>query len=136
MFIAAFLAGSVLPFSSEVVMAGLQAAGLNAVQLVIWASVGNVLGGMCNYAVGRAGKTEWMERYLHIKKEKLDKTLEYTKGKGAWMGLFSAVPVIGDVITVALGYMRCNVFVTFVCIVIGKTLRYILIAAGVGAIDG
>lgn len=44
MLVSAFLAGSFFPFSSEVVMSGLQAAGLEPIQLVLYGSIGNVLG--------------------------------------------------------------------------------------------
>ena len=64
MLVAAFLAGSFFPFSSEAVMVGLQAAGLAPLPLVIYGSIGNVLGSMFNYGVGRLGKMEWIERYL------------------------------------------------------------------------
>ena len=73
MLVAAFLAGSFFPFSSEVVMSGLQAAGLEPIQLVLYGSIGNVLGSMFNYGVGRMGKLEWIEKYLHVKKESLNK---------------------------------------------------------------
>ena len=56
MLVAAFLAGSFFPFSSEVVMVALNAAGLDAWQLVIYGTVGNVAGGMLNYGLGRMGK--------------------------------------------------------------------------------
>lgn len=69
MLAAAFLAGSFFPFSSEAVMAGLQAAGLEPLPLVIYGSIGNVLGSMFNYGVGRMGKMEWIEKYLHVKKK-------------------------------------------------------------------
>ena len=55
MLLSAFLAGSVLPFSSEIVMASLQAAGLDVWQLVAYGTIGNVLGGALNYGVGRLG---------------------------------------------------------------------------------
>ena len=59
MLAAAFLAGSFFPFSSEAVMAGLQAAGLEPLPLVIYGSIGNVLGSMFNYGVGRMGQQEF-----------------------------------------------------------------------------
>ncbi len=68
MLVSAFLAGSFFPFSSEVVMSGLQAAGLDPIPLVIYGSIGNVLGSLFNYGVGRLGKMEWIEKYLHVKK--------------------------------------------------------------------
>ena len=68
MLIAAFIAGSFLPFSSEAVMVGLVAAGLEPVPLAIYGTIGNWLGSMFNYGVGRLGKMEWIEKYLHVKK--------------------------------------------------------------------
>ena len=56
MAISAFLAASILPFSSEAVMVGLLAAGLDMWALVAWGTVGNVLGSMFNYSIGRMGK--------------------------------------------------------------------------------
>ena len=56
MLIAAFIAGSFLPFSSEAVMVGLVAAGLEPVPLAIYGTIGNWLGSMFNYGVGRLGK--------------------------------------------------------------------------------
>ena len=85
MLAAAFLAGSFFPFSSEVVMSGLQAAGLEPIQLVLYGSIGNVLGSMFNYGVGRMGKLEWIEKYLHVKKESLDKAQNFMADRGAWM---------------------------------------------------
>lgn len=82
MLAAAFLAGSFFPFSSEAVMAGLQAAGLEPLPLVIYGSIGNVLGSMFNYGVGRMGKMEWIEKYLHVKKKSLDKAERFMAGRG------------------------------------------------------
>lgn len=134
MFIAAFLAASILPFSSEAVMVGLQAAGLDPVALIAYGTIGNVLGSMFNYTIGRLGKMEWIEKYLHVKKEDLDKAHKFMAGKGAWMGLLSVIPVIGDVITVALGLMRANVVIVVISVTISKLARYILLVYGASLI--
>ena len=134
MLIAAFLAASILPFSSEAVMVGLQAAGLDPVALIAYGTIGNVLGSMFNYTIGRLGKMEWIEKYLHVKKEDLDKAHKFMAGKGAWMGLLSVIPVIGDVITVALGLMRANVVIVVISVTISKLARYILLVYGTSLI--
>lgn len=130
MLVAAFLAGSFFPFSSEAVMVALQAAGLQPVPLVIYATVGNTLGSYFNYWVGHMGKTEWIEKYLHVSNESLDKARRFMRGRGAWMGIFAFLPLIGTAITILLGLMRANVIVSFVSILIGKILRYVLLALG------
>ena len=63
MFLSAILAGSVVPFSSEVVMLGLMAAGLDRWPLIIWATVGNVLGALLTHYMGRLGRIDWIEKY-------------------------------------------------------------------------
>lgn len=127
MLVAAFLAGSFIPFSSEAVMIGLIAAGLNPWLLVAYGSVGNILGSLFNYAVGRMGKIQWIERYLHVKPEALDKARKFLSGHGAWMGFFAFIPILGNAITITLGIMRANLFITTLSISIGKVGRYALL---------
>lgn len=134
MLVAAFLAGSFFPFSSEAVMAGLQAAGLNPVSLVVYGSIGNVLGSMFNYGMGRLGKMEWLEKYLHVKKEDLDKAERFMAGRGAWMGFFAFIPILGSAITIVLGLTRANLPVSVISITIGKVLRYLLLVYGLSFI--
>ncbi len=134
MAISAFLAASILPFSSEAVMVGLLAAGLDMWALVAWGTVGNVLGSMFNYSIGRMGKMEWIEKYLHTKPEDLERAKRFMRGRGAWMGLFSCVPVIGDVITIALGLMRANITIFIVSVTISKLVRYIVLMVTAGAL--
>lgn len=134
MLAAAFLAGSFFPFSSEAVMAGLQAAGLAPLPLVIYGSIGNVLGSMFNYGVGRMGKMEWIEKYLHVKKKSLDKAERFMAGRGAWMGFFAFLPLLGSAITIVLGLTRANVPISILSITIGKVLRYVLLVYGLSFI--
>ena len=130
MLVAAFIAGSVFPFSSEAVMLGLIAAGLDPWQLMAYGTVGNILGSMFNYGVGRLGRPEWIERYLHVKPEQMEKALRFMKGRGAWMGFFAFLPVLGSAISVALGLMRANLLITLISISLGKVLRYALLVWG------
>lgn len=130
MLISAFTAGSFFPFSSEAVMFGLMAAGLNPLTLAIYGTIGNVAGSLLNYGIGRLGKMEWIERYLHVNKQKLDKAERFMAGRGAWMGFFAFVPVIGSAITIVLGLMRANLFITTISITLGKIVRYALLILG------
>ena len=130
MLIAAFLAGSFFPFSSEAVMLGFMAAGLDNWTLIIYGTVGNVLGSLFNYGVGRMGRLDWVERYLHVKKEELDKAQRFMAGRGAWMGFFAFLPILGSAITIMLGFMRSNFFISMLSITIGKLLRYVVLVFG------
>ena len=119
MLLAAFLAGSFFPFSSEMVMAGLMATGLDPLKLAFYGTVGNVLGSALNYGVGRMGKVEWFEKYLHVKQKDLDRAERFMAGRGAWMGFFAFLPLLGSAITILLGLMRSNVVITFIAITLG-----------------
>ena len=132
MFLAAFLAGSFFPFSSEAVIIALMATGLDPWVLMIYGTAGNVLGSVLNYCVGRMGKMEWIEKYLHVNKEKLDKAHRFMAGRGAWMVFFAFLPVLGSAITIALGLMRSNIIITFLAITLGKIFRYVILIYGAG----
>ena len=128
MLAAAFLAGSFFPFSSDAVMTALVAVGLDPVQLTIYATIGNVAGGLFNYGVGRMGRLDWIERYLHVSKESLDKATKFMGGHGAWMGFFAFVPILGSAITICLGLMRANIIISVISITLGKFIRYAILA--------
>lgn len=130
MLMSAFLAGSFFPFSSEAVMLALLAAGMDGWQLIIYGTIGNVLGGMFNYGVGRMGRMDWIEKYLHVKKKDLDKAHRFMAGHGAWMGFFAFLPILGSAITILLGLMRSNITISIISITIGKFLRYLLLVYG------
>ena len=92
MLISAFLAGSIFPLSSEIVMLGLMAAGLDPWTLVAYGTVGNALGSMFNYWIGSLGRIDWIEKYLHVKKKELDRAQRFLAGRGAWMGFLPSCP--------------------------------------------
>ena len=130
MLLAAFLAGSFLPFSSELVMVTLQAAGLDGMLLVAYGTVGNVAGGMFNYCMGRLGKMEWIEHYLHVSSDSIAKAQRFMRGHGALMGFFAFIPILGSAITITLGLTRANLPLSFLSITLGKLLRYLLLIYG------
>jgi len=131
LFLASFLAATILPFGSEFVFVTLIAFRLDPWLCTIIASVGNWLGGMTNYYLGRLGKTEWIEKYLKVKKEKIEKIQQWLHGKGAVMAFFSFLPAVGDIIALALGYMRANVYIVNICMFLGKFIRYVMLMYGV-----
>lgn len=127
LFISAFVAGSILPFSSEVVLTVLVQMGADPTLSLIAASLGNTAGGLVCYGLGYLGNMEWIERWLKIDKQKMDKVSGFVKRYGAVMGLFGVLPWVGEVIIVLLGLMRSNVYITTLTMFIGKFIRYILI---------
>ena len=120
LFISAFVSATILPGNSEIVMVAVLAKFPNLFwETIVVATIGNTMGGMTSYAVGRIvpNKVErkalgWMRRY------------------GAWSLLLSWVPVIGDALCVAAGWFRINPWLALVMLAIGKCARYLVIAGG------
>jgi membrane protein YqaA with SNARE-associated domain len=131
LFIAAFLAGSIIPFSSEAVLGLLLIAGYDSWGCVFSATLGNWLGGVTCYYIGFLGKTEWIHTYLKIPEEKLSKMQRFLKGKGSLFGFFVFIPVIGDIMIVALGLLRANPLGTLLSMMVGKFSRYYLVVIGI-----
>ena len=136
MFISAFLAGTILPFSSEAVLLACVGLGLDPVWSTISTTAGNALGGITCYWIGHLGKTEWIEKYLGVNKKQMDRAERFIHGRGSWIALFSFLPVIGDAILIVLGWMRANVWIVALSMTIGKLARYaLLVAATLGVIE-
>ena len=123
-FVAAFLAATILPFSSEVVLTGVLLAGASYWPCMVAATIGNFLGGMTCYWLGMLGKTEWIEKYLKMDKAKIDKVQEWVRNRGTWMAFFVFLPGIGDFVAVALGFLRANVWLVAFFMFLGKAVRY------------
>ena len=124
MFISAFLAGSILPLSSEFVLAGLVAAGVAPFELLLSATLGNTLGSALNYGIGRLGREAWIERWVKVTPEQLERGKGYVRRFGFWGGLLSWLPVLGELITVAMGFLRVNLPLSLLTIFVGKLVRY------------
>lgn len=126
LFVAAFVAGTVIPFSSEATMVAMVALGLHPAGCVAVAALGNTFGGMTCYWIGSLGKAEWIER-LGIRHDRMERAKRFLAGRGAWMAFFSFLPTIGEAIAVTLGLMRSNVRLTALAMLLGKAARYAVI---------
>ena len=95
LFLASFLAATVVPFSSEALLSFLIVNGTDAYTAVLVASAGNWLGGMSSYAIGYLGKWEWIEKYLRIKRETIEKWHDRLYKRGAIFAFLCWVPGSG-----------------------------------------
>lgn len=135
LFGASLLAATIVPFSSEVVLAGALAARPgDTVALLAVATAGNTLGSIVNYALGR-----WLlrfrdRRWFPVRAERLDTAAARFRRFGAWSLLFSWMPVVGDPLTVAAGIARVPLAAFMPLVLIGKAARYALVAAGILAL--
>ena len=128
LFLASFLAATVLPLSSEVVLSVLLLNELNPALLVAVATVGNVLGAFTNYALGFWGSKAFVRRVLKIPEKDFIKAEERFKKYGVISLFFAWVPLIGDALTVVAGVLRINILWFFVLVASGKLIRYIVVS--------
>ena len=127
MFLSALLAGSIVPFSSELVMAGLVKLGSSPFLILMAATLGNTAGGMTCYYMGYLGRMDRIERWLGVKPEKVERVHRWLQGKGALMAFFAFLPIVGEALAIALGLMRSNVLLTTLSMTAGKLVRYAVI---------
>ncbi len=131
LFLASFLASTILPFGSEGIMAYLIKSKFNLFTVVIVASIGNFLGSCTSYYIGLAGRP--YIKYLRIEPHEIENAQKYFTRYGSFVLLFTWVPIIGDVLTVTGGLLRLRFWIFSVFVFTGKFLRYLAVAYLAGA---
>lgn len=132
LFLAAFLAATLLPAQSELLLAGLHAAGGHSPWALLGvATAGNVLGSAFNWTIGRYVVHFQHRRWFPVKPETLEKATAWYGRWGAWSLLLAWAPVIGDPLTFAAGILRVNFLLFIVLVTIGKAGRYVAVMAAV-----
>lgn len=126
LFLSAFLAATILPLSSEVVLIALLISGIPAINLIVIATVGNVLGSLINYALGYWASVVIIKKWLRLSEQDFTQAeLRHKKyGKGALF--FAWLPIIGDPLTVMAGVLRIHLLCFVVIVSAGKLLRYVV----------
>lgn len=125
LFVASFLAATILPIASEALFIGMLFH-FNPWVCLIVASVGNTLGGYLNFWIGYLGDPKWLQK-LRVSKEQIASWETRVQRYGVWLALFSWLPFVGDVMAIALGFFRVDWKWSFLFIFIGKFLRYLVI---------
>jgi membrane protein YqaA with SNARE-associated domain len=128
LFASSFLAATLVPFSSEALLVALLLAGNNPVYCVVTATLGNGLGSMSSYGLGYLGKMVWIERYLQVEGERIQRLHRQILRFGSLLAFFTWLPVIGDLLAVALGVFKVRPVLVAIYMFAGKALRYIFIA--------
>lgn len=128
LFVASFLAATILPLSSEVVLTALLLNGLPPAALVAIATLGNVLGSFVNYALGYWGSKEIVKRWLKMSDTEFVRAEQRFVKYGIFSLLFAWVPIIGDPITVVAGILRVRFAWFVVLVAAGKLTRYIVVS--------
>jgi membrane protein YqaA with SNARE-associated domain len=127
LFVAALLAATPFPFNSEIVFLGLQAAGWPALQLVIVATIGNVLGSCITYALGRKLGSLRDNPRFPVKPATMDRAEAWFRRWGPWTLLLSWLP-LGDVIVALAGALRVPVPLFLLLVSLAKLARYAAVA--------
>lgn len=127
LFISSFVAATFIPISSEAHLYFLLNSDYNPFALVLWASLGNVLGGMLTYYLGVLCRWDWIEKYLRVKKAKTIQAQVKVEKYGAVLAFFTWLPIVGDVIAISLGVLRINWKWVLLFMAVGKSLRYLVL---------
>jgi len=129
LFLGAFVAATVVPFSSDVLMVGLLLAGGDPVLSFVSATAGNWLGGLTSFWIGWLGKWEWIEKWFRVKRETLEKQKRKVDRYGPLLALMTWLPFVGDVFAIALGFYRLNPWKCAFYMLLGKASRFAVYAA-------
>jgi len=127
LFLGSFLAATILPFSSEILVTGMLIAGANPLYVFLFATLGNWLGSVSTYGLGLLGKLQWIEKWFKVSREKIEKQQRTIQKFGSWISLVVWLPGIGDIFALALGFYRVNPYICIPFMLIGKALRYLTI---------
>ncbi len=132
LFAIAFLAATLLPVQSEAVLAGLL--GLSEESwwtLLAVATLGNTLGAIVNWALGRGLEHYQNKKWFPASPQQLEKAKIHYQRWGRWCLFFSWLPVLGDAFTVLAGVLGERLWVFAAIVGAGKLARYLVVAAAV-----
>lgn len=130
LFLAAFGAATLLPMQSEAVLVGMLLSGhYTAATLLLVATLGNVLGSLLNWMLGRSAERFRHKRWFPVSEAKLEKAQRFYLRYGRWSLLLSWVPIIGDPLTMVAGVMREPLWSFLLIVSFAKGMRYLLLTA-------
>ena len=128
LFSISFLAATILPLSSELMLAGLIAtSNYDNLLLLIVASFGNVLGSIINWILGFYSRNLAIKKWVLFKGKQIENSSRWFNKFGKWSLLFAWVPIIGDPLTLVAGLLRVKFIEFLILVTIGKVSRYFLI---------
>lgn len=134
LFLSALIAATILPMQSEAVLVGLLAgANHSVIVLLMVATLGNVLGAVINWYLGRFLLRYKDKRWFPSSESQLARAQHWYRRYGRWSLLASWLPVVGDPLTIVAGLMREPLASFLLLVTLAKATRYVLLAAAVMA---
>ena len=129
LFTISFLAATILPFSSELMLASmLSIENYNKTLLITFSSLGNILGSVFNWVLGFYFVKLQNKKWFPFNQEQILKSSQWFEKYGKWSLLFAWVPIIGDPLTFVAGTMKTKFFIFLILVGIGKISRYLFIS--------
>lgn len=126
LFVASFLAATLIPFSSEIVLSVLIANDYDFVYCLSVATMGNWFGGISNYTLGYIGNWQTLEKYFGIQKAKVEPVKKYIDRWGSQLAFLCWLPIFGDIFAVGLGFFKVQFTNVALWMLVGKMFRYII----------
>ena len=128
LFSAAFLAATLIPAQSEAVLAGLLWAGGHPVwQLLMVATVGNVLGSVVNWICGRYLSHFADRRWFPVSTKQMERASAGYRKWGFWSLLGSWLPIVGDPLTLVTGVLKEPFWRFLLIVTFAKGGRYLVL---------
>ena len=128
LFVISFLAATILPFSSELTLAGLIAtSNYDNLLLLIFASFGNALGSVVNWVLGFYSRNLTTKKWFLFNETQIERSSKWFRKFGKWSLLFAWVPIIGDPLTLVAGLLRVRFLDFIILVAIGKVSRYLIV---------
>ena len=125
LFGSAFLAATILPFYSEVLLYALLREGGDPLILVIVATLGNTLGAVVNWVLGLFLLRFQDRRWFYFSRQQIEKAQRWYQRYGYWSLLMAWLPIGGDALTLIGGIMKVRLWLFLVLVGTGKGLRYV-----------
>ena len=128
LFFISFLAATILPFSSELTLAGLiSTSNYDNLLLLVVASFGNVLGSVFNWGLGFYARNLTTKKWFPFKETQIERSSKWFSKFGKWSLLFAWAPIVGDPLTFVAGLLRVRFLDFIILVAIGKVSRYLII---------
>ena len=129
LFTISFLAATILPFSSELMLASmLSIENYNRTLLITFSSLGNILGSVFNWVLGFYFMKLQNKKWFPFKEKQISKSSLWFEKYGKWSLLLAWVPIIGDPLTFVAGTMKTKILTFIILVSIGKIARYLFIS--------
>ena len=126
LFISSFIAATIIPFSSELVLSFLLANQYPLEVCLFIATLGNWLGGISSYGLGRLGEWTYIKYFTGLDKTKIKKVREKVNKWKSPLAFFCWLPLVGDIFAVGLGFYKINFIKVSLWMFVGKMIRYVI----------